>query len=249
MKRIITLCMTILLILNMPGTKTFALNADSIPNAVYTVNADQQFTKEHKNDYSFDWLQITAPTNGIMTINFNRQTQENVDTSSCIVSLYKNKDGEIISTDIDEKLAVKKGDVYWIQVFVSDAEYSVSYTVKQQKVFSKATSKKKAPTLKKNKFVQGIIYNSDGVKTATWYKIKITKKTNVKVRLKYKGIGDDYNLFLYNKSGKKIATSDDQKLIKKKIKKGTYYIKIGKTKPFEDGNVIWTGGTYTLKWN
>ena len=125
-------------------------------------------------------------------------------------------------------------------------EYSATYTIKKIKSFSNATSRKKAPTLKKNKTVKGLIYNSDKVKNAKWYKINVKKKSNVKVTLKYKGYGMDYEMVLYNQKGKKIESSIDQKTLKKKLKKGTYYIKVGKSSSNYEGDL--TAGTYTLKW-
>ena len=228
------------------------MNAADTPNAEYVIQANQKFVKNHINDVATDYLKIIVPSDGIMTITFNGASmnkEQNTMASGSLRDANKQLIAEGMFLEKKGKpfsVVVKKGEVFYLEVLVVRMEYSASYTIKKVKSFSNATSRKKAPTLKKNKTVKGLICNSDKEKNAKWYKFNVKKKSNVKVTLKYKGHGMDYDMALYNKKGKKIESSQDQKTLKKKLKKGTYYIKVGKSLSNYEGDL--TAGTYTLKW-
>lgn len=250
MKKIISLCLVAMLTILSVNFSESKIDAADLPETNYTINANQKFVKDHKNDVASDILKIIAPSEGIMTITFTGAIEDLDNKKVASAYLVDSKKVNYIYSDFDKKstysIPVKKGEVFYLKVLCTGTQYSVTYNVKKVKTFSKATSRKKAPTLKKNKNAAGIIFSSDKVKNAKWYKIKIKKKTKINVTLKFKGIGYDYDMYLYNQKGKKVSWSVDSTNKKKaKLKKGTYYIKVGKT-PSEEGDTV--AGTYTLKW-
>lgn len=252
MKKIISLCLSLLMtLMSLQVSDNKILAAVEIPTANYIVNANQTFVKDHTNDLCSDDIKITAPSKGMMTITFTGSIMDLENKRMAYATLKDEKDNYYYNK-FDKKatfsIPANKGDTFVLNVLCKGTKYSVEYSVKKIKTFSKATSRKKAPKLKKNKTVNGAIFLSDKVKDAKWYKINVKKKSKIKVTMKLNGDGYDYDILLYNKKGKKVSWSvdgSDKKQVK--LKKGTYYIKVTKTvnSEKEDFPVY---GTYTLKW-
>lgn len=117
-----------------------------------------------------------------------------------------------IKNSLIEIKTKNSGEELYVLVVSENSRYNVSYNIKKQKNYSNAVSKKKAPTLKKNKGANGCVFYSDKVKDAKWYKVNVKKKGKVTVSLNYKTLNKNvksFNFVLCNK-------------------KGTYYIKVGK---------------------
>lgn len=126
-----------------------------------------------------------------------------------------------------------KGDI--VQYNYGSKTYSTAY----------ATKKSKAKQIKRKKSVTNVLTASDKNKTTHYYKIKLTKKSNIKIDSLVYQNGGKMTLTLYgngirtntltlkgNKRGSWTGTN---------LKKGTYYIKVTKcTKT--------TSGTYTIKY-
>lgn len=75
------------------------------------------------------------------------------------------------------------------------------------------------------------MFYSDKVKDAKRYKVNVKKKGKVTVSLNYKTLNKNvksFNFVLCNKKGKTITNANGKSVIKKKLAKGTYYIKVGK---------------------
>ena len=252
MKRVISVFLSAaLMIMLLQGLSVAHCKAVDIPVGNYVISENQKFVKDHKDDYADDYLKITPQSSGIMTITFTGATFD-IDNKIVAHPYLKDSKKNILESDICEtgtcSIPVKKGEVYYLSVLCSGTQYSVIYNIKKLKTFSKATSRKKAPTLKKNKTVNGVMFYSDKKKDAKWYKINVKKKSKIKVTMKLKGEGFDYDIFLYNKKGKKIKWSLDSTNKKyAKLKKGTYYIKVGKISNIEGADFP-VYGTYTLKW-
>ncbi|MEA4923467.1 MAG: hypothetical protein VB031_08990 [Eubacteriaceae bacterium] len=164
--------------------------------------------------------------------------------------------GAGIEFDFRHQFGITKGKTYYIRLegTPSDVDFSTTGTV-QLKYFKtikekSGTTKKKAVRIKKSKKVSG--YKVVGTKTSDWYKFKNSKtgKIGIKLTSKYvEGSGRDkadFTTVIYNSKGKKVTgfktkakkygkTGDGTVSTKygtiltsktKKLKKGTYYIKV-----------------------
>ncbi len=140
--------------------------------------------------------------------------------------------------------ALKKGS-YYVSTNESNP-YQIKATV--AKVTDKSgSSKKKAKLLKNKKSVSGMIALSEGTGKADWYKIKLNKKSKVKV--KYTAYcTDSLKVEVIPANKRQIMINNTTYLqngtgafgSKGKWSKGTYYLKV--TKTYETYS-----GSYTLK--
>lgn len=136
------------------------------------------------------------------------------------------------------RFVMQPGKGYLVQYRYGSKAYTAKY----------ATKKSKAKQIKRKKSVTNVLTASDKNKATHYYKIKLTKNSAVKINLwSYQNAGK-LTFTLYGK-GIKTSTITAKNNIKgtwtplngKKIKKGTYYIKVTKcTKN--------TSGTYKIKY-
>lgn len=142
--------------------------------------------------------------------------------------------------------AVKKNTTYKIKVTSKDPYgshyygFSIKYTARTEK---SGTSKRNAVTLKLGKTTTGLVFAEDKESAEDWYKVTINKRQ--KVTLYYSGsITSGSMLFdVFDSKGKSYAsysvvasvgTKDKDSLTRKgngkELPKGTYYIRIKKTR-------------------
>ncbi len=220
----------------------------------YTIESGKEINNtlenvEHSGVLIQHYIKIVSPGTGTATFNMNVKNLYTGNTPIQIVK-FENEQKEELGYELKSlTMPVKKGEVYYIYITGMKLQYSIKYNFKKVKAFSTATTKKTAPLLKKKKKAKGLIFNSDKSNSANWYKIKVNKKTKIKVSVKYdKKLGEpgifwDYEL--YSKKGKKIKwTTDGDTKKATKVKKGTYYIKV-KKKKMED---ISKAAIYKLWW-
>lgn len=195
-------------------------------------------------------FKFTAKKSGYINIDFFNSNDDDP-TVSLLDQNKKRISGEYTDyLDGDTYFGVQKGKTYYLRLFPRGLPEYGPYRIWTQahEVKEKSgASRKKAVLVKKNKTVKGYIL--PGKKTSDWYKIKVTKKKNVKFTVKNM-FSDQCYFDIYNKKGKKlktkqkVMTSDTDVLSKTRtvrLAKGTYYIKVyNKTKG--------DSGGYTLKW-
>ena len=134
-----------------------------------------------------------------------------------------------------EKYALKKGTYY---VAVSSSQrYQLKAESKAWKDKS-GKSKKKAATIKKGKSADGMVMVNEGMKKGDWYKVKLTKRSKLRINITAACTGVVSNLkvqiipanrhytlinstSLIGNKGKKLASRN-------KLAAGTYYIKVSK---------------------
>lgn len=147
---------------------------------------------------------------------------------------------------------VKKGATYYLRVQAYDG---VILNCQFKEVKEKSTTKrKKAPELKKNKTMTGIICPKD--KKADWYKIKFKKAQyvqlffNIKTDGKFKitfcnilGGKLQSGQFGYTSSSRRIVVKQHNSVTNKntKLNAGIYYIKVEPVNQY-------SSGYYTIKW-
>lgn len=178
------------------------------------------------------------------------------------VSFYDEKGKKITDVVSDHEIAteivlpVMKGKTYKIKIktlSVDGQQYyqlNVKFTAFTEKNGSK---KSEATTLKLKNTATGMVYAEDSTKTADWYKVSNPK--DQKLKLDYEGnvTSGSINLIIYNQKGKKLGTyylmptkgkTATYKLLNTNnssiIPKGTYYIKITKSRKQ-------TAGVYDIK--
>lgn len=148
------------------------------------------------------------------------------------------------SSTATKEINLKRNKTYYVLCYSKwDKTGDYNFTIKP--VTDAGGTKKQSQTVKINKTYKYKI-NSAGDKD--WYKIKLTKKGNYAFSLKDIDINgfnyDDLDMYIYNSSGKKIATIKTYKgktttKTIKNLKKGTYYIKISSNYQYS--------GNYTFK--
>lgn len=134
-----------------------------------------------------------------------------------------------------EKYALKKGTYY---VAVSSSQrYQLKAESKAWKDKS-GKNKKKAATIKKGKSADGMVMVNEGMKKGDWYKVKLTKRSKLRINITAACTGVVSNLkvqiipanrhytlinstSLIGNKGKKLASRN-------KLAAGTYYIKVSK---------------------
>lgn len=210
--------------------------------AIYT--GDSTVTNYHKLVLASDSL-VTLFGNSYSTYD---GTASNLSLNLCDSNKITLDDPYMYSgNQYFEIYALKKGTYY--VATSSSSPYQLKATVTKVKDQSGA-SKAKAKTLKKKKTVKGIVALSEGTAKADWFKIKLTKKAKIKLTYTAKCTGSsslrlqvipankNYTLIgdtIYMKTGTGGISS------KKKLNKGTYYIKINKS--YADYS-----GSYSIKY-
>ena len=195
-----------------------------------------------------------APKNGYITIG----TSSLIDTTFLPEVTLCNSKGKAITDPKSNHentdtivYAVKKNTTYKIKVGSKDPygsqyyQLSLKYTARNEK---SGSTKQKAVTLKLGKTTSGLVFAEDKASAEDWYKIKLTKKQ--KVILYYSGsITSGSMLFdVYDAKGKqcasysvvaKVGTQDKDSLKKKgegkELSKGTYYVRVKKTRKTASG--------------
>lgn len=146
-----------------------------------------------------------------------------------------------------ETYALKKG-TYYVSTN-TNSPYQLKATVTKVKDQSGA-SRSKAKLIKKKKTVKGMVALSEGTGKSDWFKVKLTKRSKLKLAwkarctgsgsLKLQVIPANSNYRLYNDT---VYMSNENGGVtsKTKLNKGTYYIKISKS--YGDYS-----GSYSLKY-
>lgn len=146
-----------------------------------------------------------------------------------------------------EKYALKKG-TYYVAV-TSSQRYQLKAESRAWKDQG-GKSKKKAKTIKRGKSANGTVLLTEGTKKADWYKIKLPKKSKMKIKIatactgtasvmKVQIIPANRHYTLINSSSL-VADKGKTLASRNKLKAGTYYIKVTKlTKS--------TSGVYRIK--
>lgn len=134
-----------------------------------------------------------------------------------------------------EKYALKKG-TYYVAV-ASSQRYQLKAETKAWKDKS-GKSKKKAKVIKKGKSANGMVLINEGMKKGDWYKVKLTKRSKLRINISAACTGVVSNLkvqiipanrhytlinstSLIGNKGKKLASRNT-------LAAGTYYIKVSK---------------------
>lgn len=186
---------------------------------------------------------VVVKKNGVVAIcgNEYREVSGGVQASALNVQLCNAKKKPLHNAYLNtlnnytEKYALKKG-TYYVAVASSQR-----YQLKAQSVAWKdkgGSNKKKAQVIKKGKSADGMVTLTDSTKKADWYKIRLAKRSKMKLKISTACTGVSYNLkvqiipanrhykLLNNSSllrdgGKKLSSRG-------KLAAGTYYIKITK---------------------
>ena len=249
MKKVLSLLLVVVLAL-IPISNVKSVGAAAFNPYEYELKEGVKFTSTKRDGICGDFLKIKAKVDGIATVKIERIKEEANQSFVDVMGLWtlqKKLIADIPEGRKENSFAVKKGEELYVLVVSENSRYNISYNIKKQKNYSNAVSKKKAPTLKKNKVANGCVFYSDKVKDAKWYKINVKKKGKVTVSLNYKTLNKNVkscNFVLCNKKGKTIAKANGKSAIKKKLAKGTYYIKVGKT----SNDLTESFGSYKLKW-
>ena len=192
-------------------------------------------------------FKLTAPANGYYTVAMG-------DTSGGSASVVAKTTGfsATLSFASDRYIAVKKGQTYTFTVTTSTPVYGIKVKFTSVTESKYSSKKSKAPSIKKNKTQKGLMIT--GAQKTHWYKVKNPKKQKVTLALSTLRLGStgtssggikvtfysgkqkvSSSYYYYNSSGTmKVFNSG------KKLKKGTYYIKVT---PIGKGT-----GYYTIKW-
>lgn len=119
---------------------------------------------------------------------------------------------------------VKKGRTYYIEATGTVGE-KIKLTYKLSALSPKKNYKKtKAKKLSKNRTVKGIAIA--GYKRGYWYRFKVTKAKKLNISMSYIGLGD-CTVKLYKGKKRAIVHYGANRIYtRRKLKKGTYYIKI-----------------------
>lgn len=249
MKKLLSLLLVAVLAL-MPMNGIKSAEAAQFKPYEYELNEGVKFTSTKRDGICGDFLKLKANADGVATIKIEETKEEGKQGYVGVMGLWtlqKKLIADIPEGRKENSFAVKKGEEFYVLVVSENSIYNIEYSITTQKNYSKATSKKKAPILKENKVADGVVFYSDKVKDAKWYKINVKKKGKVTVSLNCKTLNENdepCNLVLCNKKGKTIAKANGKSVIKKKLKKGTYYIKVGKA----SDDIKESFGSYKLKW-
>lgn len=148
------------------------------------------------------------------------------------------------SSTTTKEIYLKRNKTYYILCY-SNWGKTGDYKFTLKAVDDAGGTKKQAQTVKANKTYK---YKINSAGDVDWYKIKLTETGNYVFSLKDIDISgynnDDLDLYVYDSSGKKIATINTYKgkTSKKtiqKLKKGTYYLKVSSKYQYS--------GNYTFK--
>lgn len=186
---------------------------------------------------------VVVKKSGVVVIcgNEYREVSGGVQASALTVQLCNAKKKPLHNASLNtmnnymEKYALKKG-TYYVAVASSQR-----YQLKTQTVAWKdkgGKNKKKAKMIKKGKSADGMITLTDSTKKADWYKIRLAKRSKMKLKISTACTGISSNLkvqvipanrhyklinnsFLLRDGGKKLSSRGN-------LAAGTYYIKITK---------------------
>lgn len=258
------LVMTVLVMLG--NTAVFAADKDF--NKTDTVSISD--TEAHYVSGKYTWIKYRAPKNGYITVTANFGSRK-YNKSQGYWRLYASNKKTALSESTSNRLSysvgvgnigskyarqsifgVKKGTTYYLRVQAYDG---VVISCKFKEVNEKSGKKRsKAPVLKKEKTVTGLILPKD--KNKDWYKIKIKKAQNIRVYFDVKTDGK-FKLTLCSiigsklRSGKYGYTTKAREIVFKqhnsitnknsKMNAGTYYIKV---EPVDK----YSSGYYKLRW-
>lgn len=200
---------------------------------------------------------ITIPSNGYILVAGTSYNQYgnlyglNVEfLNSKRTKLRKSTDYLNAENNIVQYYGVKRGTYYLrVRTYTSGNDYQLCYQF--TKINEKSgTKKSKAVSLKKKKTVKGLMVAGEKGNKVDWYKIKLTKKTKVRIRLDGATCGSiqlqvipaSTKVRLYNAY---INVNQDAKVLSfnKKLSAGTYYIKITRS-----ASNKYTSGAYAVKW-
>lgn len=221
----------------------------------------------HMVSHQYTWIKYKAPKNGYITVTAEFGSKI-YNVSEGYWRLYaSNKKTALSEKDISYSVGVhntgskhkrqsifgvKKGTTYYLRVQAYDG---VRISCKFKEVKEKCGAKRsKAPVLKKNKTVTGLILPKD--KNKDWYKIRIKKGQYIQLFYDIKTDGNfkiSFCSIIGSKlqSGKFGYTASDRRLMIKqhnsvtnknsKMNAGTYYIKVEPADKY-------SSGYYKLKW-
>ncbi len=178
-----------------------------------------------KTENDVDWLSFNSDANTAVTV-----TVKNIDGSGVTAQVFKADETSVSDSyyagkaqSNERTVLVNAGTTYYIKVtgYYDDVRYKISISGRVDEP-SKA---KKAKSIKLKKNVNGILDTDDD---HDWFKVKANKKGNYKFIIKNT---DSSSLFLsVYKGNKKIdsiyAGKADSKVLKLKLKKGTYRIEV-----------------------
>ncbi|MCM1257226.1 MAG: hypothetical protein NC307_05180 [Roseburia sp.] len=218
----------------------------------------------------YTWIKYKAPKNGYITITAQFGSRK-YNVSQGYWRLYASNKKTALSESNKNQLSysvgvgntgskyarqsifgVKKGTTYYLRVQAYDG---VKISCKFKEVKEKCAKKRsKAPILKKNKTVTGLIFPKD--KNKDWYKIQIKKAQyiqlfyDIKTDGKFKisicsiiGSKLQSGKFGYTSSTRRLMIKQHNSVTNKnsKMNAGTYYIKV---EPVDK----YSSGYYKLKW-
>ena len=184
-----------------------------------------------------------ASKTGYLTITKKNLVNE---SASMSLSFYDGKGRKITDISSDHDISgkivfpVKKGKSYKIKVgILKDGQQFYQMKFDFTSISEKSGStKKKAAEIKLKKTTKGMIYAEESVKTQDWYKLNLTKGKKLELTVRGGVISGSMNLVLYDSKMKKIGSytlmpMNDETYTytiqnKKKLSKGTYYIKVVK---------------------
>lgn len=234
-------------------------------------NSNPTVTIPEEKSYSvtgaYTWIKYKAPKNGYITVAAEFGSRK-YNRSEGYWRLYaSNKKTALSEKNIPYSVGVyntgskharqsifgvKKGTTYYLRVQAYDG---VRISCKFKEVKEKCGNKRsKAPVLKKNKSVTGLILPKD--KNKDWYKIRIKKAQYIQLFYDIKSDGKfkiSFCSIIGSKlqSGKFGYTSSARRLVMKqhnsvtnknsKINAGTYYIKVEPVNKY-------SSGYYRLRW-
>lgn len=240
---------------------TVAYGAQKNFNKTSTVKISDK--EAHRFSGKYTWIKYKAPKNGYITVTANWGSfDERYNTSYGFWRLYaSNKKTALSPSGIFYKVmygntgikhdrqsifGVKKGTTYYLRVQAYDG---VMINCKFKEVKEKCGKKRsKAPVLKKNKTVTGLILPKD--KNKDWYKIQIKKpqyielfydiKTDGKFKITFCSvIGSKLQSgkFSYTSSSRRLVIKQHNSVTKKnsKMNAGTYYIKVEPADKYSSG--------------
>lgn len=237
----------------------FPKNSYTIDLVLY-VTADQTLKNgstavSYCTNTIFSNFSYKASGNGYIVISQHRLISTG---EAYCISVYNSngkKITDVVSDHDTEKLVyfpVKKGKKYLIKASTignSGEQYfriSLEYHSRTDKSGSQKT---KATSIKFGKKVSGLIYAEDATSTVDWYKFSNTKSQ--KISITYGGYASSgvINISILNSKGKCIKNLEIDQLadntmvtghIKGKLPKGTYYVKVTKSRKA-------TAGIYSVR--
>lgn len=204
----------------------------------------------HENTYTFK-----ATKNGYITISENAL----IDTAGSITAVLCNANGKSLTENAIFRqtqnnqitYAVKKNSTYKLKIKalnVNDEQYYQIHVKHASISETSGSTKKKAVSVKFGNKVDGTVYAEDAASKADWYKITNTKAQEL--LLNYSGSITSGSLILdvYDSKGRKLDSysvisnieEENQYTLHNasggtKIAKGTYYIKITKSRKTSTG--------------